>query len=126
MSVSVQEDNIKETICHIMLSIKTQTKYIHFYCLCIAYSLSNQKWPNMHRLSRFGGNKANLLDCRAGNQLLTPSSNLHWILQCNEHNCPKIYMQYKSIKSHKYSFYFLHKLNQIRNRIQKLFALSYI
>ena len=42
MSVSVQVDNIKETICHIMLSIKTQTKYIHFYCLCIAYSLSNQ------------------------------------------------------------------------------------
>ena len=35
-------DNIKETICHIMLSIKTQTKYFHFYCLCIAYSLSNQ------------------------------------------------------------------------------------
>ena len=42
MSVSVHVDNIKETICHIMLSIKTQTKYIHFYCLCIAYSLSNQ------------------------------------------------------------------------------------
>ena len=71
MSVSVQVDNIKETICHIMLSIKTQTKYIYFYCLCIAYSLSNQKWPNMHRLSRFGGSKANLLDCRAGNQLNT-------------------------------------------------------
>ena len=42
MSVSVQVDNIKETICHIMLCIKTQTKYIHFYCPCIAYSLSNQ------------------------------------------------------------------------------------
>ena len=42
MSVSVQVDNIKETMCHIMLSVKTQTKYIHFYCLCIAYSLSNQ------------------------------------------------------------------------------------
>ena len=42
MSVSVQVDNIKETICHIMLSIETQTKYIHSYCLCITYSLSNQ------------------------------------------------------------------------------------
>ena len=42
MSVPLQVDNIKETICHIMLSIKTQTKYIHFYCLCIACSLSNQ------------------------------------------------------------------------------------
>ena len=42
MSVSVQVDNIKKTICHFMQSIKTQTKYIHFYCLCIAYNLSNQ------------------------------------------------------------------------------------
>ena len=42
MSVSVQIDNIKETICHIMLSIRSQTKCVHFYCLWIAYSLSNQ------------------------------------------------------------------------------------
>ena len=30
MSVSVQVDNIKETICHIMLSIKTQNKIYSF------------------------------------------------------------------------------------------------